>query len=115
VVTKVEEVIDYLRNVEARLDQLTELANTFRRELMEYAAKEAAGLRKRILEHARALQDRLLQEAVSQAEEASKEVLARGAWEAKSVRERATALRDKAEKIIIDAVLSGEIKVIEVK
>ncbi|MEM1946157.1 MAG: hypothetical protein QW470_07185 [Candidatus Caldarchaeum sp.] len=107
-VSKIEQAVEHLTKVENKLDELYEIAKFYRKELIDLASKEAEKLKARILEQAKANEDRLYSEEVSMAEEAAKEILAKGVWEANAVRKKADEMRAEAEKLVLDAILRGK-------
>ncbi|MEM2238349.1 MAG: hypothetical protein QXR26_07250 [Candidatus Caldarchaeum sp.] len=107
--SKVEQVVERLRKIEEKLDELYELTNVYRKEIVDMASKEAEKLKARISEQAKAREDRLFSEEVSRAEEAAKEILAKGKWEASIVRKKADEKRQEAERLVLEAVLKGKI------
>ncbi len=104
-VSKVEEVVEYLKKIEAKLDELYDLTNRYRREMIEFATRESEKLKIKILEEARAREDRLLSEEISNVEEAAKEIMAKGKLEANNVRKRADELREEIENLVLKALL----------
>jgi vacuolar-type H+-ATPase subunit H len=102
-----DEVVEHLRRVEERLDGLYNDAARYKRELLEFAEREAGRLKAELIEQVRALQTRLLAEETARAEEAAKEILSRGVWEADQVRNRAQGLREQAVELVVKAVLGG--------
>ncbi|MCS6769550.1 MAG: hypothetical protein NZ570_03845 [Candidatus Caldarchaeum sp.] len=105
----IEEVVEQLKQVEDRLDKLYEEATVYRRELVELASREAEKLKNRLLEEARATQERLLSEEVRRSEEKAREIIAKGAAEASRMRKRAEELRKTSEEMVIKSILSGKI------
>ncbi len=108
-VSKIEEAVEYLKKIEAKLDELYDLTNRYRREIIEFAIRESEKLKTKILEEARARGDRLLLEEISKAEEAAKEIMAKGRLEADNIRKRAEGLREEIENLVLRALLQGKI------
>ncbi|MEM2986153.1 MAG: hypothetical protein QXF89_06095 [Candidatus Caldarchaeum sp.] len=105
VVDELRKILDELQQVEKVIDEINELANSMRRALLDMAYAEAEKRKQAVLEEMRAWQSRLYDEEVSKAEEAAREIQAKGVYEVEKVRRRAEQVKTQAEELVRKTIL----------